>query len=107
MIHHVFANRSNIGDWLSAIGIQALLAPCKVTEHLCDQPFVAGTLGELSTAGEGDLIVIGGGGLFMDYFEPKVDDYNGLLSYNHIFVKRASNVGVIPAERASANAVST
>ena len=39
---------------------------------------------------------------FMDYFEPKVDDYNGLLSYNHIFVKRASNVGVIPAETALA-----
>jgi polysaccharide pyruvyl transferase WcaK-like protein len=70
MIHHVFANRSNIGDWLSARGIQSLLKPLEVEEHLCDDPFVAETLARLSKAGPGDLIVIGGGGLFMDYFEP-------------------------------------
>ena len=34
---------------------------------------------------------------FLDYFEPKIDDYNNLLSYNHIFVKRTGNVGVISA----------
>jgi polysaccharide pyruvyl transferase WcaK-like protein len=70
MIHHVFANRSNVGDWLSARGIQSLLAPCEITEHLCDQPFVEETLAALSAAGRHDFIVIGGGGLFMDYFEP-------------------------------------
>ena len=32
---------------------------------------------------------------FLDYFEPKIDDYNNLLSFNHIFVKRTSRVGVI------------
>lgn len=32
---------------------------------------------------------------FLDYFEPKIDEYNNLLSYNHIFVKRTGNVGVI------------
>lgn len=32
---------------------------------------------------------------FLEYFEPKIDDYNNLLSFNHIFVKRTSNVGVI------------
>src|SRR5215813_8407853 len=37
---------------------------------------------------------------FLDYFEPKIDEYNNLLSYNHIFVKRTANVGVIPAEKA-------
>jgi NADH-quinone oxidoreductase subunit D len=37
---------------------------------------------------------------FLDYFEPKIDDYNNLLSYNHIFVKRTGNVGVISAEDA-------
>ncbi|MCA9252902.1 MAG: NADH-quinone oxidoreductase subunit D [Phycisphaerales bacterium] len=37
---------------------------------------------------------------FLDYFEPKVDDYNNLLSYNHIFVKRTGGVGVISAEDA-------
>jgi polysaccharide pyruvyl transferase WcaK-like protein len=70
LIHHVFANRSNIGDWLSARGIQSLLAPLPITEYLCDDPFVAETLDRLRAAGPGDLIVIGGGGLFMDYFEP-------------------------------------
>jgi len=34
---------------------------------------------------------------FMDYFDPKIDEYNQLLSYNHIFVKRTANVGVISA----------
>ena len=70
MIHHVFANRSNIGDWLSARGIQSLLRPLEVTEHLCDEPFVDETLTRLAQATSDDLIVIGGGGLFMDYFEP-------------------------------------
>lgn len=37
---------------------------------------------------------------FLDYFEPKIDEYNNLLSYNHIFVKRTANVGVISAEDA-------
>lgn len=70
MIHHVFANRSNVGDWLSACGIQALLDAVAIQEHLCDGPFVAETLGALAQAGEDDLILIGGGGLFMDYFTP-------------------------------------
>jgi NADH-quinone oxidoreductase subunit D len=35
---------------------------------------------------------------FLDYFEPKIDDYNNLLSFNHIFVKRTARVGVISAE---------
>jgi NADH-quinone oxidoreductase subunit D len=35
---------------------------------------------------------------FLDYFEPKIDDYNNLLSFNHIFVKRTGRVGVISAE---------
>lgn len=39
---------------------------------------------------------------FLDYFEPKIDEYNNLLSYNHIFVKRTGNVGVISAEDALA-----
>ena len=34
-------------------------------------------------------------GEFLDYFEPKIKEYNDLLSYNHIFVKRTANVGVI------------
>jgi polysaccharide pyruvyl transferase WcaK-like protein len=70
MIHHVFANRSNIGDWLSARAIQSLLGPREIREHLCDQPFVAQTLSEVANANSDHFILIGGGGLFMDYFEP-------------------------------------
>src|SRR5687767_15929839 len=71
MIHHVFANRSNVGDWLSARGIQSLLAGHEIREYLCDEPFVFETLAALRKAdAHEDLIVIGGGGLFMDYFEP-------------------------------------
>ncbi|UCG15316.1 MAG: NADH-quinone oxidoreductase subunit D [Phycisphaerales bacterium] len=39
---------------------------------------------------------------FLDYFEPKIDDYNDLLSFNQIFVKRTGKVGVIPARDAIA-----
>ena len=70
MIHHIFANRSNIGDWLSAKGIQSCLGSAELREHLCDEPFVDETLAELSPAGPHDMIVVGGGGLFMDYFTP-------------------------------------
>ena len=70
MIHHVFANRSNAGDWLSAKGIQRMLGSEELVEHLCDEPFVPSTLDALAAATGRDAIVIGGGGLFMDYFAP-------------------------------------
>jgi len=70
MIYHVYANQSNVGDWLSAQGIQMLLSPRPVTECFCDTPFVAATLDALNRATPDDFIVIGGGGLFMDYFVP-------------------------------------
>lgn len=35
---------------------------------------------------------------FLDYFEPKIPEYNDLLTYNHIFIKRTANVGVISKE---------
>lgn len=34
-------------------------------------------------------------GEFLDYFEPKIDEYHDLLTYNHIFIKRTANVGVV------------
>jgi polysaccharide pyruvyl transferase WcaK-like protein len=70
VIHHVFATKSNIGDWLSAKGIQHLLRPFEVRESFCDTPFVAETLERLSALQPMDTVVIGGGGLFMDYFTP-------------------------------------
>lgn len=77
MIHHVFANKSNIGDWLSALGIQRLLSHAAVTEHLCDEPFVSATMAKLAAASSDDFVIIGGGGLFMDYFVPF---WEGLLT---------------------------
>ena len=59
-----------LGDWLSAKGIQSLLATHEIREHFCDLPFLSNTLRELSKANSTDMIVIGGGGLFMDYFTP-------------------------------------
>ncbi len=37
---------------------------------------------------------------FLDYFNPKIKEYNDLLSYNKIFIERTANVGVIPADLA-------
>jgi NADH-quinone oxidoreductase subunit D len=43
---------------------------------------------------------------FLDYFEPKIDEYNDLLTYNHIFVKRTANIGVVSKELAVKYALS-
>jgi NADH-quinone oxidoreductase subunit D len=43
---------------------------------------------------------------FLDYFEPKIDEYNRLLTYNQIFIKRTANVGVISPELAIRYALS-
>lgn len=80
MIYHVYANQSNIGDWLSAIGIQSLLAPAAITELFCDAPFVADTLAVLAGASMDDAVVIGGGGLFMDYFTPFWEGVRSIMS---------------------------
>ncbi len=35
---------------------------------------------------------------FCDYFEPKMVEFNKLLTANHIFIERTSNVGILPAD---------
>lgn len=35
---------------------------------------------------------------FLDYFEPKVSEYNEILTYNKIFIERTADVGVLPAD---------
>jgi len=37
---------------------------------------------------------------FIDYFEPKMDEFNKLLTKNHIFIERTADVGVLPPETA-------
>ncbi len=39
---------------------------------------------------------------FLDFFGPKIVDYDNLLSFNHIFLKRTTNVGVVSLEDALA-----
>ena len=39
---------------------------------------------------------------FCKYFRPNIKEFNDLLSYNDIFVKRTANVGVLPADVAIA-----
>ena len=43
---------------------------------------------------------------FVDYFEPKIAEYDQLLTYNHIFIKRTANVGVISRDVATRYAIS-
>jgi len=43
---------------------------------------------------------------FLDYLEPKIDEYNQLLTFNHIFIKRTANVGVVSREQAISYALS-
>lgn len=35
---------------------------------------------------------------FCQYFKPKIKEYNDLLSYNEIFIKRTANVGILPKD---------
>ncbi len=37
---------------------------------------------------------------FIDYFEPMIDDYEELLTYNPIFLTRTKNIGVLSKEKA-------
>jgi NADH-quinone oxidoreductase subunit D len=39
---------------------------------------------------------------FLDYFEPKIEEYHTLLTRNAIFIKRTAAIGVMPAEMAIA-----
>ena len=43
---------------------------------------------------------------FLDYFEPRIKEYNDLLSFNGIFIGRTANVGILPRDRAIAHGAS-
>jgi len=35
---------------------------------------------------------------FLDYFEPKMVEFNKLLSFNHIFIERTAHIGILPKD---------
>lgn len=37
---------------------------------------------------------------FLDYLEPRINEYHTLLTFNHIFVKRTANIGILPKDLA-------
>ena len=43
---------------------------------------------------------------FLDYFAPKIDEYDNLLSFNHIFIKRTASIGIMSKELAIAYCMS-
>ena len=43
---------------------------------------------------------------FLDYFEPKIQEFNDLLTFNKIFIERTADVGVLPADVAISYGVS-
>ena len=69
MIYHIYANQTNIGDWVSAKGIQSTLKGLDITELFCDAPWIDQTFEKVAQAGPDDLVIIGGGGLLMNYFD--------------------------------------
>lgn len=43
---------------------------------------------------------------FVDYFEPKIEEYNKILTLNKIFIERTADVGILPADVAISYGVS-
>lgn len=35
---------------------------------------------------------------FLDYFEPQIEEYNNILTFNKIFIERTADVGVLPPD---------
>lgn len=66
-IFHLYSNRHNIGDLFSALGIKKLLKGKNLTDlYWCDSAATRLALENLSSQ---DKLIVGGGGLLMDYFE--------------------------------------
>jgi hypothetical protein len=68
-ILHVFANKSNIGDYLSALSIKKYL--CRKTEDvLIDEHYFNRYKHSISTFTSKDIIIVGGGGVLKHNFFP-------------------------------------
>jgi len=69
MLYYIFANDINIGDLISYYGIKKLLK-LEGMCLFCDKYYVRNTKKILKRAEKDDFFIIGGGGLFKDYFMP-------------------------------------
>ena len=81
-IYQIYANKTNIGDYLSALAIRKYITPQKnITHLLCDKPYISATQNILGHLSKDDVVIIGGGGLLMDYFiqlwRTLIDNYTG------------------------------
>ena len=107
MIYHVYANQTNIGDWVSAKGIQSTLQGLALTELFCDGPWIDETVRTIAAASSDDLVVIGGGGLLMDYFDRFWTGLAGLEQLPALVgwgvgvcdLKQETSTGLMPAIR--------
>lgn len=107
MIYHIYANQTNIGDWVSAKGIQSVFVGLELEEHFCDGPWIEQSLAVIANAGPRDLVIIGGGGLLMNYFD---NFWTGLAEFDVLpplviwgpgvcDLKQEASVGLVPAIR--------
>lgn len=73
-IIQIFADKSNIGDWISALSIQELLkerSSLNFSEYLlANFSVMDSTIKILNTLSKHDIVIIGGGGLLHPYFAP-------------------------------------
>jgi len=69
MLYYISANKVNIGDFLSNLGIRKLLGVQGINLY-CDRPYIERTKKVIRGAQSNDVFILGGGGLFKDYFMP-------------------------------------
>lgn len=68
-LFHIYANNINVGDQFSALGIKSLLPKdLNIVNLYWERGYYKRTRQALSSLNEKDLVIIGGGGLFKDYF---------------------------------------
>ncbi|MBL8079495.1 MAG: polysaccharide pyruvyl transferase family protein [Anaerolineales bacterium] len=86
-VYHVFANRINLGDYYSALGIKKLIWQIPMRSLYWTHGEFEKTKYILEKIKPHDKIVVGGGGLFKDFFSPL---WETILNYvrrdNQLFI---------------------
>ncbi len=79
-IYHIYANKTNVGDLLSALAIKKFLK-LNSTDLFWTNGYFERTVKDLCNLNEKDVVIIGGGGLLKDYFfrlwETLIGNYKG------------------------------